>query len=268
MTTKEKNRPLRVLQLTDPHLMARADGDLLGVRTRESLQAVIAEVLKVHGQPDLILATGDLAQDGSVEAYQVFGESLKSFSCPSVWIAGNHDHIGNLLQVSREYNASDRHVIQGGWQFVMLDSSVPGKVFGALAESELAFLSETLEQHPDIPAVIALHHHPVDIGSDWMEKIGLTNRDAFWQVLDRFPQVRIVLWGHIHQEHERERNGVQLLATPSTCIQFTSGSSKFSVEDLPPGYRWFEFHDSGDFATEVRRAEDFQFELDQNSSGY
>ena len=92
------------------------------------------------------------------------------------------------------------------WQFVMLDSSVPGKVFGALAESELAFLSETLEQHPDIPAVIALHHHPVDIGSDWMEKIGLTNRDAFWQVLDRFPQVRIVLWGHIHQEHERERN--------------------------------------------------------------
>ena len=63
-------------------------------------------------------------------------------------------------------------------------------------------------------------------------------------------------------------NGVQLLATPSTCIQFTSGSSKFSVEDLPPGYRWFEFHDYGDFATEVRRAEDFQFELDQNSSGY
>ena len=133
-------------------------------------------------------------------------------------LLGNHDHIDNLLQVSREYNASDRHVIQCGWQFVMLDSSVPGKVFGALAESELAFLSETLEQHPDIPAVIALHHHPVDIGSDWMEKIGLTNRDAFWQVLDRFPQVRIVLWGHIHQEHERERNGVQLLATPSTCI--------------------------------------------------
>jgi len=268
MTTKEQARPLRVLQLTDPHLMARADGDLLGVRTRESLQAVIAEVLKVHGQPDLILATGDLAQDGSVEAYRVFGESLKAFSCPSVWIAGNHDHVDNLVRVASEYDASFRHVIHGGWQFVMLDSSVPGKVYGALADSELDFLAETLEQHPDLPAVVALHHHPVDIGSDWMEKIGLTNRDAFWQVVDRFPQVRIVLWGHIHQEHERERNGVQLLATPSTCIQFTSGSSKFSVEDLPPGYRWLEFDDSGDFTTEVRRARDFQFELDQNSTGY
>ena len=105
MTIKEQARPLRVLQLTDPHLMARADGDLLGVRTRESLQAVIAEVLKVHGQPDLILATGDLAQDGSVEAYRVFGESLKGFSCPSVWIAGNHDHADNLVKVAAEYDA-------------------------------------------------------------------------------------------------------------------------------------------------------------------
>lgn len=268
MTTNEQARTLRVLQLTDPHLMAHADGDLLGVKTRESLKAVIDEVLEVRGQPDLILATGDLAQDGSVQAYRVFGESLKVFSCPSAWIAGNHDHVDNLARVAGEYNASARHLIQGGWQFVMLDSSVPGKVFGVLADSELEFLASTLEQHPDLPAVVALHHHPVDIGSDWMEKIGLTNREAFWQVVDRFPQVRVVLWGHIHQEHERERNGVQLLATPSTCIQFTSGSSKFSVEHLPPGYRWFEFHDTGAFTTEVRRAMTFEFELDQNSTGY
>ncbi|MDY6841372.1 MAG: 3',5'-cyclic-AMP phosphodiesterase [Pseudomonadota bacterium] len=268
MTRKQPLRPLRVLQLTDPHLMERTDGDLLGVKTRESLQAVIAEVLEVHGQPDLILATGDLAQDGSVQAYRVFGESLKAFSCPSVWIAGNHDQVDNLLKVAGEYDACARHVIQGGWQFIMLNSSLPGKVCGALADSELSFLAETLEQHPDLPAVIALHHHPVDIGSDWMEKIGLTNRDAFWRVVDRFPRVRIVLWGHIHQEHERERNGVQLMATPSTCIQFTSGSSQFSVEDLPPGYRWLECHGSGDFTTEVRRATGFQFELDRNSTGY
>lgn len=268
MTTKEHARPLRVLQLTDPHLMARADGELLGVNTRDSLQAVIAEVLKVHGQPDMILATGDLAQDGSTEAYRVFGESLKVFSCPSLWIAGNHDHVDHLNRVAAEFGAGDRHVIRGGWQFVMLDSSVPGKVHGALADEQLEFLARALAQQPDLPAVVTLHHHPVDIGSDWMAKIGLTNRDAFWQVVDRFPQVKIVLWGHIHQQLEQERNGVKLLATPSTCIQFTAGSRRFSVENAPPGYRWFEFHGTGDFTTEVRRATGFEFELDQNSTGY
>lgn len=268
MNEKDKPRSLRVLQLTDPHLMADPAGALLGVNTRDSLDAVIGQVLAQHGQPDLVLATGDLAQDGSEEAYRVFGDKLRAFPCGSAWIAGNHDSAGVLERVAREWQANRRHIIQGGWQIILLDSSVPGKVFGELADSELAFLARTLEQNPDLPTLVALHHHPVDIGADWMENIGLRNREAFWDVVDRFAQVRIVLWGHIHQEHNLTRNGVKLLATPSTCIQFTSGSRKFAVEALPPGYRWFELEAGGDFRTEVRRATDFEFDLDINSTGY
>ncbi|RBW48144.1 3',5'-cyclic-AMP phosphodiesterase [Marinobacter sp. F3R11] len=268
MTSKVTARPFRVLQLTDPHLMISADGALLGVNTRDSLDAVIAEVLKSHGQPDLILATGDIAQDATEEAYHVFGDRLGAFTAGSAWIAGNHDHAGRLAKVAAFYGSDRRHIVEGGWQFILLNSSVPGEVFGNLAESELEFLAEMLEQHPDLPTLVALHHHPVDISAEWMRDIGLRNREDFWQVIDRFPQVKMVLWGHIHQTHERQRNGVQLLATPSTCIQFTSGSRKFSVEDLAPGYRWFELEASGNFTTEVCRAMDFKFELDQNSSGY
>lgn len=268
MTSKQTTRPLRVLQLTDPHLMASANGALLGVNTRDSLDAVITEVLKSHGQPDLILATGDLAQDGSKEAYRALGDRLKAFSGGSAWIAGNHDDAASLALVAESYGAARRHIIQGGWQFILLDSSVPGKVHGEVAESELGFLAQMLEKHPDLPTMVTLHHHPVDISADWMKDIGLKNREDLWQVIDRFPQVKIVLWGHIHQTCEMQRNGVQLLATPSTCIQFTSGSRTFSVEDLAPGYRWFELQASGNFTTEVCRALDFQFELDQNSSGY
>ena len=101
-----------------------------------------------------------------------------------------------------------------------------------------------------------------------MSSIGLQNQDDFWQVIDRFPQVKTVLWGHVHQEYDTFRNGVRLLATPSTCIQFTAGSVKFSVEEKSPGYRWFELMPNGEFSTEVRRTEHFEFELDMNSTGY
>ncbi|MEX2476783.1 3',5'-cyclic-AMP phosphodiesterase [Marinobacter sp.] len=268
MNTQDNARSLRVLQLTDPHLMADPAGGLLGVNTRDSLDAVIAQALEDHGQPDLILATGDIAQDGSNEAYRVFGEKLKAFTCPSAWIAGNHDKPGALEEAALGHHANQRHIIQGGWQFIMLDSSVPNQVYGELAGSELAFLVETLEQNPELPALIALHHHPVDIGSGWMEKIGLHNRQAFWDVIERFPQIKIVLWGHIHQQHELQRKGVHLLATPSTCIQFATGSTDFAVESLAPGYRWFELETSGAFHTEVRRAEAFEFDLDIDSTGY
>ncbi len=268
MTENHKQRALRVLQLTDPHLMADPAGALLGVNTRDSLDAVIEQVLHDRGQPDLVLATGDIAQDATEEAYRLFGDKLEAFRCRSAWIAGNHDDSPLLTRIAAERQADQRHIVQGGWQFVLLDTSVPGKVFGELAESELAFLESALSQNPETPALVALHHHPIEIDTEWMSPIGLRNRDAFWQVVDRFPQVKIVLWGHIHQELDQARNGVRLLATPSTCIQFTAGSVEFSVEDKGPGYRWFELQPSGDFSTEVRRATDFVFDLDSDSSGY
>ena len=248
--------------------MADASGELLGVNTRASLDAVIDRALSVHGQPDLILATGDLAQDGSEEAYRAFGDRLQVFEAGSAWLAGNHDQSGVLQRVAAEYQGDRHHVVAGGWQCLLLDSSVPGQVYGELAQSQLDFLERSLAAHPDLPALIALHHHPVDVGCDWMEGIGLRNRDQFWSIVERFAQVRIVLWGHIHQEQDFERKGVRLMATPSTCIQFTAGSSHFSVEPLPPGYRWLELQPNGAFSTEVGRASDFEFELDQNSSGY
>ena len=116
--------------------------------------------------------------------------------------------------------------------------------------------------------MIALHHHPVDVGSRWMDNIGLRNREAFWAIVDRFPQVKVVLWGHIHQPLDQQRGGVRLLASPSTCIQFAAGSADFAVADLAPGYRWFELHPDGDLATDVVRAEDFEFSIDLDSTGY
>ncbi len=268
MTENDRQQPLRVLQITDPHLMANYDGALLGVNTRDSLDAVIAQARRDHAGPDLILATGDIAQDASEAAYRLFADKLRAFDCGSAWIAGNHDDSAVLNRIASEMNASSRHLMMGGWQFVMLDSSVPGKVYGELAQSELAFLEKTLADNPDLPALVTLHHHPVDIDAQWMSAIGLRNRDEFWRIVDRFPQVRTVLWGHIHQEYDEYRKGVRLLATPSTCIQFKAGSVKFSVEERSPGYRWFEMLPNGDFTTGVKRAEEFMFELDMNSTGY
>ncbi len=268
MTRDRHSTALRVLQLTDPHLMADPAGVLLGVNTRDSLDAVIASAHADGLSPDLILATGDLAQDGSEQAYRVFQDKIRGFNCPSLWLAGNHDNPVNLAKVIAGTDASKRHRVLGGWQFIQLNSAVPGQVHGELDDDELVHLETELSRHPACPAVVTLHHHPIAIGSAWMESIGLRNRDAFWQVIDRFEQVKVVLWGHVHQELDCERQGVRLLATPSTCIQFTPGSPDFSVEPRAPGYRWLTLHDNGDVETAVSRAVDFRYELDTTSSGY
>ncbi|OEY66604.1 3',5'-cyclic-AMP phosphodiesterase [Marinobacter sp. X15-166B] len=260
-------RAIQVLQLTDPHLMAAADATLLGVNTRDSLDAVIAAVKAEPVQPDLILVTGDLTQDASPAAYQALADKLAEFDCPSHWIPGNHDNADVLKAVAGPL-ASHKHLLREDWQIVLLDSSQRGNVAGWLADEELAFLDHTLQQHAEQPALIALHHHPVDIASGWMDGIGLHNREAFWAVIDRHPQVRAVVWGHIHQTLDQYRGKVRLLATPSTCIQFEAGSDTFSVEERAPGYRWLTLLPSGELITEVKRASDFQVRIDRHSTGY
>ncbi|HEV8078661.1 MAG TPA: 3',5'-cyclic-AMP phosphodiesterase [Marinobacter sp.] len=271
MTTQplwQESRPFRVLQLTDPHLKADRDCQLFGINTRDSLTAVIDDVLKHGGQPDLVLATGDLAQDGSHNAYEALAQSLARFDCDSLWIPGNHDNADRLWPVAQRYRAERKHLKQNGWQILMLDSSVPGKVHGELTRHELEWLDATLTANGQLPALIALHHHAVDITANWMADIGLHNRDAFWAIINRHPQVRVVTWGHIHQEVDRQENGVRLLGTPSTCIQFTAGAPEFSVEERAPGYRWFELGRAGAFTTRVHRALDFKGVLNRNSGGY
>lgn len=89
------------------------------------------------------------------------------------------------------------------------------------------------------------------MGSRWLDSVPLRNAEAFLAVCDRHPAVRAIVWGHVHQASERERRGVRLLSTPSTCAQFLPGSDKFAVDKRPPGYRWLDLHEDGSIVTSV-----------------
>ena len=267
------NGILNLLQITDSHLTKDAKSDLLGVVTRDSLGAVLALLekniaVKEHGAPDFLLASGDIAQDSSSEAYQYFRDKTEPLCALSGWFSGNHDDTKVMMDALNDTQLFSKVYRFEHWQLVLLDSSVKGSVHGNLDQNELQLLEAALSERPDLNTLVCLHHHPVDIGSVWLDRIGLHNRDDFFKVLDRFDNVRGVLWGHIHQEWQSERNGVSLFATPSTCIQFLPKSAGFAVENIAPGYRWLSLHADGRIESRVYRAEDFKFNLDLKSTGY
>lgn len=264
---------INLLQISDCHLTKDAGSDLLGVTTRESLAAVLDQIQSDISAgscpaPDYVLATGDIAQDASVEAYHYFMSQLKAFNAPSRWFSGNHDDRSVMSEALNQGAETERLLRMGKWQIILLDSSVSGAVHGCLREEDLTFLDACLSERPDLHTLISFHHHPVEIGSTWLDKIGLHNREQFFDIVDRYENVRAILWGHIHQDFSESRKGVQLLATPSTCIQFTPKSHDFAVEEAAPGYRWLQLNEDGSIKTQVSRAEGYQFDLDLESNGY
>jgi len=258
---------IKILHITDCHLGKERSLDLLGMNTFDSLMAVLKDVRASNQQPDIILVTGDIAQDGSVEAYEVMKQALADYDCPVRWFAGNHDDRANMAQVIGGGDELEQVTHIGGWRLVLLDSLSPGNVHGELDQSELDTLDQALESGTE-NTLVCLHHHPVDIGAHWLDQIGLHNPERFLESVDKHDHVKCVLWGHIHQEYDAVRGGKRLLATPSTCIQFKPHSDDFALDESAPGYRWITLHSDGRIETQVHRTKDFEFTLDMKSNGY
>jgi Icc protein len=257
-----------LVQLSDSHLFAEAAGKLLGLDTQDSLQQVIERVLQEQPQIDLMLASGDLSQDGSLASYQRFRQMTEVLAAPARWFPGNHDDVPAMQAACAGSDLLEPVIDLGNWRIILLDSSIPGAVPGYLAESQLALLERALGEAPERHHLICLHHHPVSIGCRWMEPIGLRNPEALFAVLEPFSQVRALLWGHIHQEFDQVRKGLRLLASPSTCVQFAPGSEEFQVDTSAPGYRWLRLHADGRLDTGVSRVTGIEFEVDYRVKGY
>jgi 3',5'-cyclic-AMP phosphodiesterase len=150
----------------------------------------------------------------------------------------------------------------GDWSVIMLDSMEPRKVGGRLARAELARLERELALSRDHHAMVCLHHHPVPMGSEWLDGIGLSNANEFWSLIDDYRHVRAVVWGHVHQRHDGQRGNVRLFATPSTGAQFLPASDRYAIDSRPPAYRSFRLHPDGRIDSQTHWVETQQTRLD------
>jgi Icc protein len=248
---------LLVAQITDTHLLADPLGIHKGYQTGRSLQAVLRQVHRLVPQPDLLLLTGDLSQDETIESYYCLRDQISPLAIPTYWIPGNHDQdVSRMVQaLSMQPFQAQKSIHRNGWHILLLDSSLPNCVDGELSPETLFWLDLQLQESTN-PTMIALHHPPLMVGSAWMDRIGLRNRDAFFEIVDRHPHVKLVVCGHIHQELDRWRHTVHYLGTPSTCMQFMPDCDEFTLDEgRSPGFRLLWLYPDGRYETQVHRAE-------------
>lgn len=264
----EKNSPLLIAQLSDLHLFATSDCELLGLNTFSSLEVILQELRRLPIQPHQLLLTGDLAQDETDIAYQRVQDLIAPLQIPTYWLPGNHDHLPTMYaNFTHPTFQAHKSYEMGAWHFLLLDSSVTGKVYGGLSAESLIWLNQELERCSPRPTLIALHHPPFAIQSDWLDRIGLQNSADLFAILDAHPHVKLVVFGHIHQQFEHQRGSISYLSTPSTCIQFAPKSKAFALDPAQPGFRLLKLYENGSFETEVKRVM-FSQQLDFSAKGY
>lgn len=259
--------PMRLIQITDCHLGSHPGESLLGLDTDESFADVLHRLSRDEKHADFVVASGDVASEGSIEAYERFLGALKAqYDLPVAWLSGNHD-LDELMQQFSKEQVQREHIEFEHWQLILLNSSIPHEERGELAETELERLRHCLETC-DKHALVFVHHQPVPVGCDWLDQYVISNSAQLLEILNEYPQVKGLVWGHVHQEFQARHQHFNLYSTPSTCIQFKPNSDDFALDDTMPGYRWFNLHQDGRLETGVERVEEKAYGIDFASAGY
>ena len=233
-----------IAQISDLHVLA--DGTLLNgvVDTQSTLAAAIDHIGGLDPRPDLVLATGDLTQDGRPEDYALLRSAFGSLPMPVYVIPGNHDNRTNLRAAFTDqgylpetgeflHYAVDRYPLR----LIGLDTVIDGDVGGRMCPARMQWLDERLSEQPDRPTVIFMHHPPFATGIAFMDRPSFKGAQELETLIRRFPAVRLITCGHVHRAIQTRWAGVLATVAPSIVFQMAlelaeGAPSAFVVE--PP----------------------------------
>ena len=255
-----------IIQISDTHLMDQANHTFAGMNPEQSFHIVMEHLTHHYSTPDAIIHTGDLAQVPVQETYSRYLQYMQTLNIPHYQIPGNHD---DRAVFPFHLQQDQAHLLRfGQWRIVLLNSAVVDQVDGWISETQLTQLDQILTAHPEQHVIIACHHHPFAMQSLWIDQHKLKNSTHLMHVIAKHQNVKVVLYGHVHQDSSNEWHGVQFLSTPSTSIQFKPQSDTFALDESFPGYRVLNLKENGEFSTEVVRVKINQPKINIEISGY
>ncbi|AAZ26872.1 metallophosphoesterase [Colwellia psychrerythraea] len=250
------NQPITFAQITDSHLFSSVDGLHHGHNVLANLKKVL---LSICDNPSIkyIIFTGDLTQDHTEQSYQNFVDCVLEchITVPIYYLAGNHDE-PKLLD--KYFSASpfqaDKEINLSHWQVQLVDSKSATPA-GYVGEQALVKLKDAIQKNKN--QLLMMHHHPIDVGY-FIDKHGLQNKDAFWQVINSYDNIKAIACGHVHGDMTLTNaitspinEPVVLYTCPATSIQFDPTVDGVAALSKGPGYRLFSLYADGQLNTEV-----------------
>lgn len=230
----------RILHLSDVHV--GADGrDGFGSPALESLNRLLDAVDEVP-DIDLMVVSGDIADDGSREGTSAVRDRIAAFARPraiaQVYCMGNHDDRDSFgAELGTGHIAADGTQTGERWEggvevaavsvhqglrVITLDSMVPGLVHGELSDEQTAWLSRVLSTPAPHGSIVVLHHPPfAPAGSIFFQSAALARTQGLRSAL-LGTDVRAVLCGHFHAPSFTVLSGVPISIAPAVVWRIDS----------------------------------------------
>ncbi|ERN42919.1 putative phosphohydrolase [Rubidibacter lacunae KORDI 51-2] len=236
-----------IAQISDLHVQTPGQLAYGVVDTNRLVAQAIAQINQLQPHPDAIVASGDLVQHGTIDEYETLKTILSPLRSPLFLMPGNHDCRANLRQVFTHQPFSlsplghlSYAVDCDPLRLILLDNTHPKKKAGWLDEQRLKWLAHQLEEAPQSPTIIFMHHPPFLTGIPWMDRHQLEGERELKALVAKHQQVERVSCGHLHRGMYCRWAGAIASAQPSLVHQGglelrPDTPSQFVME--PPAYQ-------------------------------
>lgn len=241
-------------QITDTHVLADDSGEPGVVDNTARLALAVESINAERPAPDMVVATGDLTNDGKPGELAELVRLLGRLNVPVLVLPGNHDHRASMKAAFDQPWADAEHLSWvadvGEVRIVGLDTQLPGEGGGMFDPEREAWLAGALADAAaaDRPVVIAMHHPPFASGLAWMDGGQLARADAFAEVVRANPHVTRILCGHLHRPVVTTVGGVTTsvgLSTVHAVALDLRPDANVSLIVDPAGYQLHHFDGAG-----------------------
>ncbi len=187
-------------------------------------------------QPDLLVVTGDLTDDGWQAGYVEIDKALQRLDCRTHIVPGNSDDKAAMcasLPAFAHHTAADAmHFCQqlDGVAVIGVDVTVTGESRGDI-RPHLAWLKSALAASPQ-PAMLFLHQHLFQSGIAPLDNAMCDGGQELRQLLSTLPFPPLALCsGHVHRPMSATFAGVPACICGSIC---PANPLMLNAQHLPP----------------------------------
>ncbi|MBM7503336.1 phosphodiesterase [Agromyces aurantiacus] len=214
-----------LLHISDTHLLGGGRRLYDRVASEDHLRELFEQFEASGGRPEAIVFTGDLADRGEPEAYdllrRIVEPAAERLGADVIWVMGNHDDrdafrrglfgdlVGGQRPVDRVYDVN-------GLRIITIDTSVPGHHHGELTGDQLDWLAEELSIPAPDGTILAMHHPPVPSVLDLAVSVELRDQSALAEVVAG-SDIRSIIGGHLHYSSTATFAGVPVSVASASC---------------------------------------------------
>ena len=168
----------------------------------EIFMQAVAEINNLN--PDMIILTGDLTNDGYYREFQQAVKYLDMFEAPLFAVPGNHDarNLGHQSFEELIGENSWKLTKENDFTVIGLDSSSPDEDRGHVGKPQRMWMEHQLDQCVinELSSIVVLHHHVIPIPDTGRERNILSDAGEILKTLTTH-EVDLILCGHKHVPH-------------------------------------------------------------------